>query len=176
MRRLKANVTESERLSHSKVIFDRIESLQIFQHAAYVLLYWSIDNEVPTHDFISKWKDSKIILLPAVSEDALLLKNYTGRMKTLRTSTMTLFEPVGRQFSSKEKIDLAIVPGLAFDHENNRLGHGKGYYDKLLKDMQAYKIGIGFDFQKIRRIPATEHDIKMDLVITNQDEENSCNS
>jgi len=168
MTRLKEKIPESEQLSQSQIILDKIEDLPIFQKASYVLLYWSIDNEVCTHHFVSKWKERKIILLPAISEDTLILKKYTGRMKTLKTRTMKLFEPVGKQLHAIDKIDLAIVPGLAFDNNNNRLGHGKGFYDKLLKDMNAYKIGICFDFQKLRSVPTNEHDIKMDLVITNE--------
>lgn len=173
MNRLKEKIAETDQLSQSHAIFKKIEGLQIFQQAKYILLYWSMDNEVSTHHFVSKWKDRKIILLPAISEDTLILKKYTGRMKSFRTSTMTLFEPVGKQFNAMDKIDLAIVPGLAFDQNNNRLGHGKGYYDKLLKDMHAFKIGIGFGFQKIQSLPASEHDIKMDLVLTSQDLESA---
>ena len=168
MSRLKEQVSDSEQKSHSLAIFAKIEGLQVFQQAKYILLYWSIANEVSTHHFVTKWKDRKIILLPAISEDVLIIKKYTGRMKILRTTIMTILEPVGRQLNATDKIDLAIVPGLAFDDNNNRLGHGKGYYDRLLKDISAFKIGVGFDFQKLRNIPVCEHDIKMDLVITNQ--------
>ncbi len=112
MSRLKENVSDSEQISHSQAIFDKIEGLQVFQQAKYILLYWSMDNEVSTHQFVTRWKDRKVILLPAISKNVLIIKKYIGRMKTLKTATMTLSEPLGKPFNATDKIDLAIVPGL----------------------------------------------------------------
>ena len=78
-------------------------------------------------------------------------------------------EPQGKDFTELEKIDLAIIPGMAFDKEGNRLGRGKGYYDRLLqqlRDCTIYKIGICFDFQFLDHIPTEPHDIPVDEVIT----------
>ena len=67
-----------------------------------------------------------------------------------------------------EGFDLILVPGIGFDAIGNRLGRGKGYYDRLLSITQGYKCGIGFEEQLVEEIPAAEHDIKMDCVITPQ--------
>lgn len=61
---------------------------------------------------------------------------------------------------------MIIVPGVAFDNNNNRLGRGKAYYDKLLKESKSYKVGVCFDFQLIEEVPVDEYDIKMDLIIS----------
>lgn len=62
--------------------------------------------------------------------------------------------------------DLIVVPGLAFDHQNNRLGYGGGYYDIFLKDHpEAYKVGIGYSFQLISGLPLEPHDIPLDQII-----------
>lgn len=58
-----------------------------------------------------------------------------------------------------------VVPGIAFDKENNRLGRGRGYYDKLLKAANAIKVGVCFEFQFFDRIPTEEFDVKMNYVI-----------
>lgn len=64
--------------------------------------------------------------------------------------------------------DLIIVPGLAFDQANNRLGYGGGYYDAFLSlHPEAYKVGVGYDFQRVPTVPVEEHDQHLDLVITN---------
>ena len=63
-------------------------------------------------------------------------------------------------------IDWIIVPGVAFDKKLNRLGRGKGYYDKLLVQTSATKIGICYELQLFDEIPAEPHDIKMDFIIT----------
>ncbi len=70
-------------------------------------------------------------------------------------------------FEEVDKIDLIIVPGIAFDKSLNRLGRGKAYYDKLLKDSKAIKIGVCFDFQLLESVPVDKYDVKMDLIITN---------
>jgi len=69
---------------------------------------------------------------------------------------------------SVETVDLALVPGLAFDPCGNRLGRGKGYYDRLLgrSGFRALKIGIVPDRLVLPGIPTEEHDIRMDLVMT----------
>jgi len=64
------------------------------------------------------------------------------------------------------KIDLVIVPGIAFDWQKNRLGRGKGYYDRFFETNQLLKIGVCFDFQLIETVPNSEHDICMDIIIT----------
>ena len=57
-----------------------------------------------------------------------------------------------------------IVPLIAFDSENRRLGHGKGYYDRFLSSSEALKIGVAFSEQKIRRVPVEAHDVPLDIV------------
>ena len=75
-------------------------------------------------------------------------------------------EPVGNAYSGD--IDLIIVPGVSFDEELNRLGFGKGYYDKYLASKNIFKIGICFDNQVIKLLPVNDYDIKMDLVVTDK--------
>ena len=77
----------------------------------------------------------------------------------------SILEPIGEEFIDIDKIDVVIVPGIAFDKENNRLGRGRGYYDKLLTTANAIKVGVCFDFQFFDRIPTEEFDVKMNYVI-----------
>lgn len=75
--------------------------------------------------------------------------------------------PADSEIIPPEKIDLILVPGLAFDRHGHRLGFGRGYYDRFLKKMtDAAKIGIGFDFQVIDKLPREEHDEILDELIT----------
>ncbi len=64
------------------------------------------------------------------------------------------------------KIDIALIPGLAFDTTGGRLGKGAGYYDRFLKDTTAYRCAICFEFALIDTVPTTDHDISMDMVVT----------
>ena len=62
-------------------------------------------------------------------------------------------------------IDLVIVPGVAFDKNKNRLGRGKGYYDRFLEKIDAPKIGVGFDCQLIEKLPVEKFDVRMNKVV-----------
>ena len=63
-------------------------------------------------------------------------------------------------------IDLAVIPGMAFDRDGHRLGRGKGFYDKLLPGIKCRKIGLCFSFQLADSVPIEPHDIVMDMVLT----------
>ena len=68
-----------------------------------------------------------------------------------------------------DDIDMIVVPGIAFDRNRNRLGRGKGYYDRLLSDLKASAVGLCFDFQLKDQIPVEPFDKKVDLVITEKE-------
>lgn len=119
-----------------------------------------------THAFIQKWSREKRILLPVVVGDDLELRLYTGP-EDLAIGAYGIEEPTGARFTDYTAIDLIIVPGVAFDRNGNRLGRGKGYYDRLLPRIpSAYKIGICFPFQVVEEVPAEPFDIRMDEIIT----------
>ncbi|KAA6329359.1 5-formyltetrahydrofolate cyclo-ligase [termite gut metagenome] len=130
------------------------------------MLFHSLKDEPDTHAFIEKWSKTKRILLPVVCGKELELRIYSNQ-KDLSVGTYGIKEPSsGEVFTDYASIDLAVVPGVAFDCSGNRLGRGKGYYDKLLPHIPAYKIGICFPYQLIEKIPAGEFDIVMDEVIS----------
>ncbi len=122
-----------------------------------------MNDEVSTHQFIEKWSRSKQIVLPVVSNNILELRIYSDP-DDLAIGSYGILEPTGTLFTNYNAIDLAIIPGMAFDSNNNRLGRGKGYYDKLLPMLKATKAGVCFPFQILDEIPTEEFDVKMDLV------------
>lgn len=137
-----------------------------FRAANTILLYHSLKDEVDTHAFIRKWSREKRILLPVVTGDDLELRLYTGP-EDLTVGAYGIEEPTGARFTDYAAIGLIVVPGVAFDRDGNRLGRGKGYYDRLLPRIpSAYKIGICFPFQLVDEVPAEPFDIRMDEIIT----------
>ena len=77
-----------------------------------------------------------------------------------------ILEPDGEPFTAWHEIDVAVVPGVAFDRRGYRLGRGKGYYDTLLAQLpHTYKLGICFDFQKLPSLPVEPHDIPMHEIL-----------
>ncbi len=166
IKEIKKNFSELEKKKQSKIIFNKIEQLAAFKKAAVVLLYWSMDDEVFTHDFIDKWWKQKTILLPSVAGDVLNLKKYSGFRSMKKGEMFGILEPTSDDFTDTDKIDLIIVPGVAFDKNNNRMGRGRGYYDKLLSQTKAVKVGVCFDFQLFDVVPVEKHDLPMNMVIS----------
>ncbi|MCK5169626.1 MAG: 5-formyltetrahydrofolate cyclo-ligase [Bacteroidales bacterium] len=166
IRELKKQFPLEVKKQKSESIFKKLEQLDVFSKSKIIMSYWSMDDEVYTHDFILKWHNKKKIVLPVVKGNELELKSFSGLDNLIKGESYGIEEPSGDIFDQPEKIDLIIVSGIAFDKTNNRLGRGKAYYDKLLKSTKANKIGVCFDFQFLASIPVDKHDIKMDLVIS----------
>jgi 5-formyltetrahydrofolate cyclo-ligase len=163
----KKNYTSEQLVCFSQAILERIEHHPKFVNADYVLMYYSLPDEVQTHEFIDKWCSHKHILLPVVLDDYLQLRIYSGK-NNLRKGAFNIYEPSNVPFTDYKLIDLAIIPGVSFDIKGNRLGRGKGYYDRLLERLSQYnifKMGVCFDFQKYPDIPHESYDIVMDTVI-----------
>lgn len=151
--------------NQSKDIFDQIEALDQFKAAKTVLAYWSMPDEVSTHDFVKKWHTEKRILLPLVVGDILELRVFTGMDCMVVGPSFGILEPQKGTPYTNELIDFAVIPGVAFDLAGNRLGRGKGYYDKLLKQQTTYKVGVAFSFQVVASVPVDNFDIPMDLIV-----------
>lgn len=151
--------------SQSADVLAALEAHPVFGAARIVLLYYSLKDEVDTHEFVRKWSGEKQILLPVVVGDELELRIYTGP-QDLAHGAYGIEEPTGELFTDYAAIDLAVIPGVAFDALGNRLGRGKGYYDRLLPQLTAYKVGICFPFQLVEEVPAEPFDISMDAIIT----------
>lgn len=144
----------------------QLEAHPAFGQAQTVLLYHSLKDEVHTHAFIEKWSKRKKIILPVVAGDVLELRLYTGP-DDLKVGAYGIAEPTGELFTDYAAIDLAVIPGVAFDSQRHRLGRGKGYYDKLLPLLpSASKAGICFPFQLVEEVPAEPFDVCMDFIIT----------
>lgn len=165
----KAAQTAETYYAASLRIASKIEQLPEFQKAETVLAYWAMAGEVFTHDFVRKWSRSKKILLPCVEGDLMFIKAYNHEKPLIAGDLYAIPEPDGPRFVDYHLIDFAIIPGIAFDRKNNRMGRGKAYYDRFLIAVSAYKAGICFEFQIFDEIPADAFDIRMDCVITEAD-------
>ena len=176
MRELKRAVSPEEKLRRSNAIMAQVEQLPAFQKATVVLLYWSMADEVQTHDFVNRWYQDKVLLLPCVDGDNLRLRQYTGPECMVAGEQFGIGEPASRdrmgaagsdEWTDLDSIKLIIVPGVAFDHQGNRMGRGRGFYDRLLKSTpMAFKVGVAYNFQLLDTIPVEDHDVKMDYVIS----------
>ena len=146
----------------SKIIMNRIMNLDIYKKAKVIALYKSMKDEVDTSYLIMESLKKKVVLLPRINEE---IEFICINQDTLYSrSNFGVLEPIGEAYN--DIIDLIIVPGVSFDKDFNRLGFGKGYYDRYLYNNEIYKIGVCFKDQMIDLLPSEKHDIKMDMIIT----------
>ncbi|HOG20773.1 MAG TPA: 5-formyltetrahydrofolate cyclo-ligase [Salinivirgaceae bacterium] len=154
-----------QRLIQSKRVWSILSQYEKFVKAKTVVFYWSMETELNTTEFIESVKDAKKVLLPVVVGDRLILRCFEGRDKMVAEPVFGIFEPVGDEFKSYNKIDFVVVPGMAFDKKGNRMGRGKGFYDKFLTQIpNAVKIGVCFSHQIVDNVPSEPHDVKLDGV------------
>ena len=140
---------------------------QHVKEADTILMYYSLPDEVFTHEVINTLvEEGKTVLLTVVlNGEDMELRLYRGA-EDLKTGSFGIMEPVGKPFPCYSEIDVAIIPGMSFDNDGNRLGRGKGYYDRFLSAIPyIYKIGVCFDFQKVDHVPHSAHDVRMDEVL-----------
>lgn len=166
----RSTLSTTEVKQKSEIILTKLEELPEFKKAKNILTYVSFNNEVDTHSLIKKYliTKSKQIIVPKVIGKKLRLFKISN-FSDLATGKFNLLEPVNGVEFAADKLttsDLILVPGIAFDKGKNRIGYGKGYFDRLLTDTQAKKIAFAFDLQILDKIPAEQHDIKVDKIIT----------
>ncbi|MGZ2370849.1 5-formyltetrahydrofolate cyclo-ligase [Ancylomarina sp. YFZ004] len=166
IRSLKNAISLEEKTRRSIVILENVEQLPEFIDAKTVMLYWAMGDEVQTSDFVIKWSASKRVILPCVNGNDLDLRIFRGVEDLIAGENFGIPEPSGELYTDYEDIDLILIPGVAFDVDNNRMGRGKAYYDKLLASLSAYKLGVCFNFQMLKAVPTDEHDIRMDQIIS----------
>ena len=167
IRQRKRQFTQQELGELSLAVVGRLSAHKRTAEAHTVILYCSLSDEVDTHGFIDTlYGEGKTVVLPVVTgEGEMELRVYHGA-DSLRRGAFDILEPVGERFTDYESIDLAVIPGMAFDDSGHRLGRGKGYYDRFLVNLpHCYKIGMCFDFQRVEHVPCESTDIAVDEVI-----------
>lgn len=151
--------------NYSTWICSIVEKNKHFLEANTVLCFWSLPDEVNTHDLIEKWAKKKTILLPKVVGETLELHQFKDS-SSMTTGEFGISEPVGEIFTDYISIDVCIIPGLAFDNEGGRMGRGKGFYDRFLPQTHCHKMGICFPWQIVPKIDCAPWDIRMDEVVS----------
>lgn len=164
-------LVQSEVEQRSSCIIEKLLAMEYYRDSSVIMTYVSIRNEVRTLDLIaSALRDDKTLAVPLCITDTKDLKpcRITG-LDDLVEGIFGIPEPVGScEVVDIDKLDIVIVPGVAFDRKLNRLGHGAGYYDRFLARLGAktLKIGLAFDFQLVDSLPVESHDIPLDILIT----------
>ena len=164
IREIKRQFTPQQLEELSLPVVERLKPL--VADAQVVLAYYSLPDEVDSHRLLDELVAAgKTVLLPIiVGEGRLELRCYTGPCN-LAEGPFHIMEPVGQSFTDFADIDVALIPGVAFDAKGHRLGRGKGFYDRFLPLLTCPTIGVCFDFQRVEAVPSDEHDFIIDIVV-----------
>lgn len=151
-------LTQKEVEEKSKQI---IERLLPYLHGT-IAIYMAYGNEVNLHHICSY----DVCCVPVTFPQGEMRFYRITKDTKFEKSKHGILEPIHAQEILKKDIDVMVIPMVAFDEQKNRMGHGKGYYDRYLKDFHGEKIGVAFECQKLAQLDVYPHDIPMDLIIT----------
>lgn len=164
VRARKSLLERDEIVGAATKVFQQLENLAAFAVSNRILIYNSLPDELSTRSFIDRWASRKQFFLPRVNGIDLDILPYDRTR--MHVGAFRIEEPTGDNIASPDTMDLVIVPAVAYDRSGNRIGRGKGYYDRLLRLTNAMRVGVAYDFQIFDDIEPEPHDIPVDIVIT----------
>lgn len=156
--RLLKSETASSREAESEAVTAIVKNLPAWRNARTILLYSSIEGELDTTSLLST--EGKDFILPVVEGNTLTLRRYNPIH--LKKGYKGIMEPTeDAPTVSAKVIELALIPGVAFDRNCHRMGRGKGFYDRLLPDLSCPVIGLALSCQLVDEVPVEEHDVQL---------------
>ena len=168
----RAMLTPAEIEQHSAVIAAYVCALPAFCVSPTIMVYIALPQEVQTMSIITQARQSqKRIAAPVIRGQDLVALELSEAPMQLRRGRFGILEPCGTQrVIHPQEIGFIAVPGIAFDARGGRLGFGKGYYDRFLRQLPAttYRCGLAFGIQVVSCVPQASHDICMHGIITEQ--------
>ena len=162
--------TQQQREEKSSLIEKRLLKLEEFIKAKRIMFYLAFDGEVKTKNMINKARElGKEIYAPQCVTKEKTLKPYALKKDSaLKRGPYQIWESQTENELPIEELDLVVVPALAFDKDGNRLGRGKGYYDRFLRKISkhTHSIGLAFDFQILPTLPIEQNDVPVSKVLS----------
>ncbi len=153
----------------SRLVQQRFLASDLFAQARLLALYSPVKREVDTMEVVfAALAAGKRVIFPAVAQGGLLFREITGT-HDLSSGAFGILEPAPTcPLRLPEEADCIVVPGVAFDRRGQRIGYGKGYYDRTLHSLEGTGrlVGFCFEFQLVEEIVVELHDVALDLIIT----------
>lgn len=163
-------LTKEEIDLKSKIIMNKILSSSSYKTSKNIFVYMSFKSEVDTRSFIdTALNENKNIYLPAVTQNKIMLCCLVKDISTLKHDKFKILSPNPDECEhiDPDDLDLIIVPGVAYDKSNKRMGYGGGYYDRFLPTAKKAKIiSPAFDIQIYDYIPTDKTDFEIPEIIT----------
>ena len=151
----------------NNVIYNKIINNKKINNAKLLLIYVSTKYEVDTIKIIKYYLDKKLIAVPKI-EDGMMNFYYINSLNDLKVGYFNILEPITNKKVTNFNDTVSITPGICFSYDLNRIGYGKGYYDKFYaKHMDIYKVGLCYKELLLDSVPYDQFDIKVDDIITN---------
>jgi 5-formyltetrahydrofolate cyclo-ligase len=167
--------SESEIAEKTRAIEDRLFEFANFLESKVALLYMNSDYEIQTKNIIRRsYNYNKIVVLPAFDPHKLKMKlmKVDTFAQDLKAGPRGVLEPDPERCKivPMDKVDIAIIPGLAFDEKGGRIGTGRGYYDRLIPRLAitTRKVALTLEEQIVPQIPMESHDKHVDIIITDK--------
>ncbi|OQY41821.1 MAG: 5-formyltetrahydrofolate cyclo-ligase [Fusobacteriia bacterium 4572_74] len=151
---------------YSEEIFNILINSPIYKDAEVIMSYMNFGGEIDTN-FINNHilKSGKTLILPKIVKDGGLVGVIYDDSKKFNDDNLFKIKEIDGTYIDVKKIDLIIIPGLAFDLNGNRVGFGKGYYDKFLENYSGLIVAPHYDFQLHENLPYEPHDKKTDYLL-----------
>ncbi len=157
LKRIEQMIKENKRIESDYEIVKQIRNLDVYRQAKKVFSYHPFEIEPVITELFKD--EQKTFYFPKISGDE--LSCGTGR---LVRGKFGIYEPVSTENISE--FDIMLIPGIAFDVNFYRIGRGLGYFDKYLKKVRGIKVGICYDVQIFNNVPHEEHDVRMDMIVS----------
>lgn len=155
------------KIKADKLLFQKITHHQLYQRAGSICTYVSMKDEADTRALIDNIlnKKEKLLIIPKIEGGTICLYQIHS-YDDMEKGVFGILEPKSNCIATDpSNVDLYIVPGVAFGRDGTRIGMGKGYYDRLLKNVHAPTIGLAYPFQLFDSVPTTIEDRNVDSVI-----------
>ena len=167
IRKLRSNIHADDWQTSTEAIAQKVIASDNFREATDIFCYMDFDGEVGTEHIIDEaWRLGKDIWLPKVCGGEMSFYLVESEKELVR-GAFGILEPTGESERAPGDDGLVIIPGIAFDKHYNRIGYGKGYYDRYLSaHPNLFKLALAFDIQLVDKIPAEECDCRMDMIFT----------
>ena len=166
MKEKRRNMSYETWLTDSHIIHQKVLTHPIYQKSKRIGIYVHLPFEVETQSLIEMMLKNHEVCVPKVEGSDMNFYQIHS-LNDLKEGHFHVLEPKSSQLILPQDIDLMIIPMLAFDQTNHRLGYGKGYYDRYLSNgFQGYKLGLAFGWQQVDDINHDEYDQSLDEIIT----------
>lgn len=165
--KIRKNINELDREKYNNSIFTKVINLEEYKQSKLVLVYVSLKDEVDTFKLIEHSLEiGKRVAVPKCIKNDIEFF-YIESLNELEKGKFDILEPKTNKKVEDFASSICIIPGIAFDKEMSRIGYGKGFYDRFLKNYCGIKIGLAYRECICEKIDNDINDVKIDKIITN---------